>query len=256
MRRRTVLGSAALAGLAGCLFDVGSETPTSTPSAARDGLPPASALGDRPPDRAVDTDAFARVDVRGTAVPLVPVDVAHYWFRRRAARFADARSRRQYDRSHVLGAVLSTAPDGVADDPVAQWPAADRVVCYCGCPHHLSSLRAATLLRDGYEDVYVVDEGFWAWHDRGYPMAGTAVGDEPRLRIVAGRTDPALAGETVWAIHEPTGQREAASIAADGGFDLHLRFADVTPASAVTLRTPAATLTAPLRDLTSGVVSL
>lgn len=257
MRRRAFLGSAALAGLAGCITDSGGGgAPSTTPSAETDGYPPESAGEEAPPNRNIDTDAFGTVDVEGTAVPLAPLDVAYYWFQRREARFADARGQRQYDRSHVLGAVLSTAPDGVDGDPVAGWPTGDRIVCYCGCPHHLSSLRAATLLQNGYEEVYVIDEGFWAWHDQGYPMAGANVTEQPRLQVVEGRTAPELAGETVWAIHDPTGQREAGPIAPDGSFELHLRFTDVTPASVVTLRTSAASMAAPLRELTADVVSI
>lgn len=259
MNRRAFLGSAALAGFAGCLTDIGGGggTPSGTPTAETDGYPPGSAVEETPPQRNIDTDAFERIDVEGTTVPLAPLDVAHYWFQRREARFADARGQRQYKRSRVLGAVLSPAPDGADDaDPVARWPTGDRIVCYCGCPHHLSSLRAATLIENGYEEVYVIDEGFWAWHDQGYPMAGEDVTEQPRVQVVEGRTDPEHAGETAWATHDPSGQREAGPIAADGSFELHLRFTNVTPDSVVTLRTPATAVEAPLRELTGGTVTL
>jgi rhodanese-related sulfurtransferase len=246
MERRAFLATAAGVLGAGCLGGGSEETPTvpptptdtprGTPTAETDGYPPEPET--TPTERAVDASNFRTKEVHGIEVPLVPVNVAHYWHRRRAARFADARGQEQYASSRVLGAVLSTAPDGVENDPVALWPTDDRIVTYCGCPHHLSTLRAAVLIDQGYESVYVIDEGFWEWHDRGYPMAGKEVTEKPALRVVRGRADPAHAGEMVRLVHEPTHQHEAAPIDEDGRYELHVRFADVTTESVVTLHTP------------------
>ena len=247
-RRSFVIGSAALLG--GCL---GGGSGSNAPTNETDGYPPRAES--TPEERSIDTESFARITVDGTAVPLAPLDVAYYWFRRREARFADARGRRSYDRSHVLGAVLSPAPDGGGSDPVAAWPTDDRIVCYCGCPHHLSSMRAATLLQNGYEDVYVIDEGFWAWHDRGYPMAGEAITARPASYEITGRADPRHAGESVWAWHEPSGQREAAAVGPDGRYVLELRFTDVTPESTILVDAPGYRVRDSLGTLVDGVVT-
>jgi rhodanese-related sulfurtransferase len=282
VRRRTLLASAAVAaGLAGCL-DGGNgssgddETTESTrtgdgpgTSAANteyetngdfpadegppDGYPPE--FDDVPEERTVDTDAFETTARDGVDVPLVPVDVAHYWYRRREARFADARGREQYDTSHVYGAVLSPVGYEGDGDPVADWPSGDRIVCYCGCPHHLSSIRAAALIDGGYEEVYVVDEGFWEWHERDYPMAGRDLSATPFERIVRGRTDARYAGETVWARHDQLGQRETTSIGSDGRFSVALRFVDVGPDDIVVVETPGYVVEAPLRQLVDTTVT-
>ena len=249
-RRRSFLaGSAALLG--GCLGGPSSSGREITEET--DGYPPQ--FESQPDERSVDTSSFARTTVEGTAVPLAPIDVVHYWYRRREARVADARGASSYERSHVLGAVLSPAPDGGDSDPVEPWPKEDRIVCYCGCPHHLSSLRAASLIESGYEEVYVIDEGFWEWHDRGYPMAGEEITAQPAVHRIDGQTAPRYAGETVWARHEPSGQREAAPVGADGRYHLEIRFADVTPQSTVLLETPAYRVRAPLRDLADGTIT-
>ncbi|ESP89631.1 rhodanese-like domain-containing protein [Candidatus Halobonum tyrrellensis] len=198
---------------------------------------------------------FERITVEGTGVPLVPVDTVHEWYEDDAARFADARGERAYDRSHVEGAVWSPAPDGRPSDPVAEWPTDARIVCYCGCPHHLSSLRASTLIDDGYEEVYVIDEGFWEWTDRGYPVAGANVDVRPELREISGVTDAAHAGETAWARHEPTGQREATAIDDAGEYHLELRFTDVTADSTIRVETPEYRVRAPLGDLVGTTVT-
>lgn len=230
-RRSALAGSAALLGLGGCLGGAGSSTePTAT-------------------------DSFERITVEGTEVPLAPVDATYAWYREDAARFADARGERSYRQSHVEGAVWSPAPDGRASDPVASWPTDARVVCYCGCPHHLSSLRAAHLIDEGYEDVYVIDEGFWEWDDRGYPVAGTNVDVSPALREIRGVTDASHAGESAWAWHEPTGQREATPIDDAGAYRLELRFTDVTLESPILVETPAYRVRAPLGDLLDTTVT-
>lgn len=288
MQRRQFLGLAGLTavGLAGCLDD-GSQarstaTPTSQPTFEPvtggpmnadelppdddplDGYPPA--FDQSPPNQTVDPsrfgtmtvdpESFSMDDQNGVVVPLAPIDIAYYWYWRRSARFVDARARGGYENSHLFGAVSSPAPDGgEGDNPVADWPREDRIVCYCGCPHHLSGMRAASLLNQGYKRVYVIDEGFWEWQDRGYPLAGNDVENRPTLRVIDGLTDPDQAGATAWAIHRPTDQVEAAPIGHDGSFQLRLRFADVSADSVVTVETPGYSVSGPLRELTARTVT-
>lgn len=248
-RRAVLAGGAAL--LAGCLG--GSGGGNGTPTDDTDGYPPTQ--DEQPEERSVDTGSFVRKTVNGTEVPLAPIDVVHYWFLRREARFVDARGSTQYDQSHILGAVLSPAPDGRSDDPTSTWPKEDRIVCYCGCPHHLSSLRAASLIDDGYENVFVIDEGFWAWHERGYPMAGSKVSNRPASYAIRGQVGPEHAGQMAWAWHDSSGQREAAPIDDDGTYLLELTFSGLTRSSPIRLETPAYEFEAPLADLLSGVVT-
>jgi len=277
MKRRTYLsGVAAATALAGCLEgddesseggadDTTTGETTSAPEYDRNGeFPPDGAPTDGyppefdevPDEREIDPSSFGTVTRDGVEVPLAPVDVAHYWYRRGEARMADARGREQYDTSHVYGAVLSPAGQGGGDgDAVVEWPQGDRIVCYCGCPHHLSSIRAASLIDAGYENVYVIDEGFWEWHGRDYPMAGTDLSTSPYGHVVSGRTERRYAGETAWARHGPSGQREATTIEADGRFSMTLRFVDVDRDSPIRVETPGYTVEARLGRLVDGTVT-
>jgi len=248
-RRSFLVGSVAFFG--GCLG--GSSSSNRTITDETDGYPPQ--FDSQPKSRSIDTSSFKQITVDGTAVPLAPIDVASYWYRRHEARFVDARGERSYEQSHILGAVLSPAPDGGQSDPVELWPKGDRIVCYCGCPHHLSSIRAANLLQNGYEEVYVIDEGFWEWHDRGYPMAGQEITTQPAVHQINGVVAPQYAGETVWAWHEPSGQREAAPIMDNGRYLLEIRFTDVTPTSMILVETPTYRVRAPLGDLIDGTIT-
>lgn len=244
MRRRTFLACAALsASAAGC---IGGDSEDSTP----DGYAPDSVEEPEPID--VDTDSFERIEVEGQQVPLAPVEVAYNWYGRRKARFADARGEGQYERARITGAAWSPASGNRANDPTEEWPTGDHIVCYCGCPHHLSSIRAAALIASGYEEVYVIDEGFFEWADRGYPISGSEVKNS---YVVRGRSDAAYAGEAVYARHEPTDQREAAFVGDDGRYELTLHFAAMTEQSEIVLEAPEYTLEAPLAELTEGVVT-
>ena len=229
--RRAFLATAgvALGGVAGCLGGGGS---------------------------ASNLDGYETIDVDGHSVPLASLSDVREWHESGEARFADARSRAAYDKSHIEGAVWSPARNGQeTDDPVASWDEDTLVVTYCGCPHHLSSMRAAALLGSGYGNVAALDEGFWAWQENGHPVSGTAAHREPPLRVVEGWTAPDFAGEWAWARHDPSGQREVTPIADDGSYDLNVRFSDVAPGDSIRVTTPAYELSAPIRSLAGGVVA-
>lgn len=222
--------------------------------APADGFPPE--FPDPPSSPDIDASSLPTKSVNGESVKLAPIDAVVKWYRRAEARFVDARGRNQYTRSHVYGSVLSTAQKASDGGGIDDWATDDRVVTYCGCPHHLSSLRAAGLQKAGYENVYAIDEGYGEWMEQEYPMAGTAFGTESQSAVsewtIEGVVDDRYAGEYAWA--EADRQYEAAPIQGDGGFTLHLKFADVTSETAVRVSTPAFTVTRPLGDLVSGVV--
>ena len=260
-------GTVTLTGIAGCLGTFAGDNTASRNTVGPtndddlpaddnpgDGYPPA--FDQTPDQRSINPASFETVDRDGTTVSLVPIDVAYYWYAHGEARFADTRGSTSYNQSHIYGAVLSTAPDGLeTNDPIAAWPKADRIVCYCACPNHMSSLRAASLLSDGYEEVYAIKEGYTEWQEREYPMAGEDVKSRPNVRVIEGQSDAQYAGKTAWARHEPTGQREAAAIADDGSYRLELRFTDVTDESIIAVQTPDYRIEAPLGDLTNQIVT-
>lgn len=262
-RRFLATGTAAFAGLSGCLgvFGGGGDGPPGPKNGddlpsdddPNDGLPPQF---ENPPEpKSVDTSSFETIPRNGVDVPLAPVDVTYNWYARREARFADARGPTSFQRARIYGAVSSPAQSRLEGTAVSEWPKDERVVCYCGCPHHLSSIRASTLIKAGFTDVYVIDEGFGEWYGRNYPIIGSQVESRPATKLIRGETSPAFAGQMAWARHLPTEQMEAVPIANDGSYALELKFYDVTDASIISLETPEYELEAPLGDLTSTLVS-
>ncbi|WP_256301280.1 rhodanese-like domain-containing protein [Haloarchaeobius salinus] len=217
-----------------------------------DGLPPEP--DDVPAEREVDTSSYGTSTVEGEQIELAPIADVHYWWARQEARIADARGLSQYRESHILGAVASPVGTAIDDTHVGDWATDERIVCYCGCPHHLSSLRAAELQSAGYENVYVIDEGFFEWVDQSYPVVGSDASDRTLYRI-RGRTRPRYAGEMVLARHVGSDRVEAAPVQRDGSYEIHVRFANVTPGSRLRIETPEYTVTATLDELTSDVVT-
>lgn len=235
MDRRTYLGSAGsflAVGIAGCLGR--------------------SYDGEAANEFGYETTETADVDV-----PLAPIADVREWHEADAALFVDARGETAYERARIAGAVHSPAPEGTeSNDPVADVSTDRRILTYCTCPHHLSTLRAASLIGDDYEHAYALDEGFDPWQDNGYPMAGEDVETDPGAHRIVGRTDPAHAGAYAWAWHDATGQREAAPIGEAGAFALTLHFYDLRPDSKIRLATPGGEVTDELQALTAGRVRL
>jgi rhodanese-related sulfurtransferase len=217
-----------------------------------DGFPPEP--DEVPAAREVDTSSYRSIDVDGEQIALAPIEDVHYWWARQEARIADARGLSQYRESHILGAVPSPVGTAIDDTHVGDWATDERIVCYCGCPHHLSSMRAAELQSVGYEDVSVIDEGFFEWVDQSYPVVGADASNRTSYRIL-GRTRPRYAGEMVMARHVGSDRVEAAPVGRDGSYEVHVRFANVTPDSRLRVTAPDYTVTATLDELTSSVVT-
>lgn len=245
--------------LAGCLESFDQRSPPTNGDDLPDDQTPDDGYPPRfeyPPEkRTVDVSSFDTIDWEGVEVPLAPIEDVYHWYARGEARFVDARPEIAWERSRIFGAVWSPAPDGRDADPVAQWPKSDRIVCYCGCPHTMASIRAASLLSDEYENVYVIDEGFWEWQRLEYPMAGTQVEERPLLRDIQGRTPRQFAGQLAWVSHPPTGQAEVTPIDDDGTFELDFRFSDITDQSVLVVETPVFRVTDRVSVLTSAVVT-
>jgi rhodanese-related sulfurtransferase len=178
MERRAFLATvgSSIAATAGCVSS-GSKT-TEKKMKAKDPDPSVSKVGlaKNPvdvPKRDIDRSRFKDYDVEGTTVKLIPLDIAYYWYNTKKARIVDTRVRSQYEAVHVEGAAHSPAPKGGKNDPLDEVEKSDRIITYCTCPHHLSTLRAANLLDNGYKGPYALDPGFDPWVKKEYQIAGT-----------------------------------------------------------------------------------
>ncbi|WP_252701214.1 rhodanese-like domain-containing protein [Natronosalvus vescus] len=233
MQRRSLLasvGAASLGSLAGCLGDI---------------------TGD---DEGETVDGYDAQEHEGQTVPLVPLEEAHDWFDDGDTRFVDTRGPGQYESDHIEGAVLSSAPDGVEDDPTEAWDHDTRIVTYCDCPHTLAVWRGSALMSEGFEDVYALDDGFPAWQDAGYPTVGEETGSLEAYEIV-GRSAPEHEGNYVWLTTLDESQREVSQVEADGSYKLIVRFDGLSDDTVLSLKAPEHELEATLEELTDGPVT-
>jgi mono/diheme cytochrome c family protein/rhodanese-related sulfurtransferase len=86
----------------------------------------------------------------------------------------DARPAGDYLTEHISGAI--SVPFYAVEQHLDRIPMDVPVIAYCACPHAESGEAAAALIAAGYTDVHVLDEGFFAWRDMGYP---TSIGANP-----------------------------------------------------------------------------
>lgn len=268
-RRRVLAGlAAALGAVAGC---TGRRAGGGNGGDGRDPNADASALGAaagstspvrarrRPADDgAASTNGlstqYESVTVDGVSVPLVPVEDAYEWYAGQRAQFVDVRPAAAHEEARVKGAVHAPATEGDEASFHAGLHRKALLVVYGACGHEEAAARAANLRRAGFPRSYALSEGFGAWYSRGFPMAGTSVGGDERVYVVRGRTDPRYAGETVWLVHRPTGQREAAIVDAQGRYRFEVHFQDVTDASVVVVQTPDYAVERSLGELESSIV--
>jgi len=85
-----------------------------------------------------------------------------------AMGFLDARAGSDYVEEHIAGA--ASVPFYEARDYLFALPKDKWLVSYCGCPHAESGVLADTLLANGFTKVTILDEGYFVWRDRGYPV--------------------------------------------------------------------------------------
>jgi mono/diheme cytochrome c family protein/rhodanese-related sulfurtransferase len=81
----------------------------------------------------------------------------------------DARPGGDYIISHIAGA--TSVPFYRIADAVDHLPRDAWIITYCGCPHALSGRALDELRAAGFTQTAVLDEGFYVWRDRGYPVA-------------------------------------------------------------------------------------
>ncbi len=81
---------------------------------------------------------------------------------------ADARATSDYLEQHITGSI--SIPFYNIERAIAALPRDRFIVAYCGCPHAASGRLVDALREAGFTQTAVLDEGFYVWRDRGYPL--------------------------------------------------------------------------------------
>jgi rhodanese-related sulfurtransferase len=102
----------------------------------------------------------------------------------------DARGPAEWSSLHIAGAINTPYYDKKSLDEIPNdgtW-----VLAYCACPHHVSGEVVEELRKRGYKHTAVIDEGVFAWKQKGYPV------------VEAPNAPPVPAPPPVHAVNPPT----------------------------------------------------
>jgi mono/diheme cytochrome c family protein/rhodanese-related sulfurtransferase len=138
--------------------------PAPPPPAAPEGAPLPRRKGPivlnprgRAPDFVLKEDRFVSIDQVKKALD-----------DKRRLVIADARAPSDWLNLHIKGAISTPYYDTRYLDDIPNndtW-----VVAYCACPHHVSGQVVDELRKRGYKHTAVIDEGIFAWQQKGYPV--------------------------------------------------------------------------------------
>ncbi|NPB03033.1 MAG: rhodanese-like domain-containing protein [Thermotogae bacterium] len=148
----------------------------------------------------------------------------------------DVRSSYEYRIEHIKGAI--SAPLRFLDEHFKRGiiPTDKPLLFYCGCPHHLSTLAARKAEGMGFKEVFVLDDGFFAWRDKGYPTEGEKKGKRPNFFHVKGKVIlegvPFKYGR-IFFVDKKNGQVEMEMTDSKGYYEGRLPFYDIKPGDTV-----------------------
>jgi len=119
----------------------------------------------RAPDFVLRDDRFVSIDQVKAALD-----------QKRRLVIADARGPAEWATLRIAGAISTPYYDAKSLDDIPNdgtW-----VLAYCACPHHVSGEVVDALRKRGYKHTAVIDEGVYAWQQKGYPVVA-APGSKP-----------------------------------------------------------------------------
>jgi mono/diheme cytochrome c family protein/rhodanese-related sulfurtransferase len=131
-------------------------TTTGTPLPPRHGPMVLNPKG-RPPDFVLKENRYVSIDAVKAALDA-----------KRRLIIADARAPSDWLNLHISGAISTPFYDPRSLDDIPNdgtW-----VLAYCACPHHVSGQVVDELRKRGYQHTAVIDEGVFAWQQKGYPV--------------------------------------------------------------------------------------
>jgi cytochrome c oxidase cbb3-type subunit 3/ubiquinol-cytochrome c reductase cytochrome c subunit len=101
----------------------------------------------------------------------VPADTVYKAYKeKRSFIIVDARPHNEYLKAHIEGAV--SIPFYEVEQAVDYLPRDAWIITYCVCPHAMSGKALDQLREAGFKKTAILDEGFYVWRSRGYPVVG------------------------------------------------------------------------------------
>jgi rhodanese-related sulfurtransferase len=117
-----------------------------------------------------------QIEFDGIRVPFVDEKEARSYFQNEEGTiFIDTRHKKDFDESHIKGALFIEADEKeehfIAVQPLL--PTEARLILYCYGPEcEMAEQVARFLAQMGYRDMLIMTAGFRAWEKAGYPVEG------------------------------------------------------------------------------------
>jgi rhodanese-related sulfurtransferase len=115
------------------------------------------------------------MEISGLKVPLIGAKAARKLMDEEGTIFLDTRHKDDYDKKHVRGAI-SLSPDDKEEQFVAVQqllPEDARLILYCYGPQcEMAEEVARFLAQLDYKKMIIMNAGFRAWEQAGYPVEG------------------------------------------------------------------------------------
>lgn len=153
--------------------------------------------------------------------PFISADLAKVLYDRKQAVFVDVRGKTAFEAEHIQGAMLFPLVN-LQEGKLPPLSRDTAMILYCGCPHGLSEEAGRILKSHGYTTVYILDEGFYGWKEKGYPVRSNPkkLQGFKEWRLY-GYASGVSAGTKVFVTHLPTGETESFFIGEKGRFETY-----------------------------------
>lgn len=154
----------------------------------------------------------------------IPSDAVYRMMEFTKIQFIDVRGHSSYKAEHIKGA-LDLSLMSLRRGQYPEVPTSTTIITYCGCPHAMAEEAAEIIVRRGFSEVAVLDDGFYAWKDKGYPISSGPAAKSLQKYNYEGRIMiPELYGTRIQLHEDSTGQHEQGWIDKEGRFELHMPF--------------------------------
>jgi len=152
--------------------------------------------------------------------PRISVDMAKSLYDGGVAVFVDVRGKHSYLQEHISRAIWFPVAE-LRKGNLPPVPKTTLLVVYCACPHSLADEAYELLTEKGFSQVYVLEEGYFGWKEKGYPIK--VGGTLPYTPFpISGVVEGGKGGETIRVIHLPSGEEEVGTLTKGGRFTLTL----------------------------------
>lgn len=140
----------------------------------------------------------------------------------------DVRSNYAYQMEHIKDSISLPLPQIKQRFSALPADKDSTIITYCSCPHHIAEMASDILKEQGYQNVFVLDEGLPGWKRASFPLSGDSANQPISIYwvigYVVGEFHKPVSNLEVRVYHPRTEQLEFDKTGKDGFYAIPLRF--------------------------------